>query len=84
MSYEPEDYIILDDEEEETPKLDRERISLPKIGFPRLSKSRKENDDAIEDQGQFIEDGFEITLDGTHTFDSVSYTHLTLPTSDLV
>ena len=69
MSDEPEDYIILDDEEEETPKLDRERISLPKIGFPRLSKSRKENDDAIEDQGQFIEDGFEITLDGTHTFD---------------
>ena len=44
----------------------RERISLPKIGFPRLSKPRKEYDDEIEDQGQFMEDGFEITLDGIH------------------
>ena len=69
MSEGPEDYLILDEEEEETPKLNRERISLPKIGFPRLSKPRKEHDDEIEDQGQFMEDGFEITLDGTHTFD---------------
>ena len=69
MSEDPEDYLILDEEEEETPKLNRERISLPKIGFPRLSKPRKEHDDEIEDQGQFMEDGFEITLDGTHTFD---------------
>ena len=69
MSEDPEDYLILDEEEEETPKLGRERISLPKIGFPRLSKPRKGHDDEIEDPEQFIEDGFEITLDGTHTFD---------------
>ena len=65
----PEDYLILDDEEEDTPESERERISLPKIGFPRLSKPRKTHDDGIEDQEQFLEDGFEITLDGTHTFD---------------
>ena len=65
----PEDYLILDDEEENTPESERERISLPKIGFPRLSKPRKTHDDGIEDQEQFLEDGFEITLDGTHTFD---------------
>ena len=64
VSEDPEDYLILDEEEEETPKLDRERISLPKIGFPRLSKPRKEYDDEIEDQGQFMEDGFEITWTG--------------------
>ena len=69
MSEGPEDYLILDEEEEETPKTHRERISLPKIGFPRLSKPRKEHNDEIEDQGQFLEDGFEITLDGIHTFD---------------
>ena len=65
----PEDYLILDDEEEDTPESERERISLPKIGFPRLSKPRKTHDDGIEDKEQFLEDGFEITLDGTHTFD---------------
>ena len=61
MSEDPEDYLILDEEEEETPKLGLERISLPKIGFPRLSKPRKGHDDEIEDPEQFIEDGFEIT-----------------------
>ncbi|MGB0832285.1 MAG: hypothetical protein ACPGRV_00620, partial [Candidatus Thalassarchaeaceae archaeon] len=69
MSEGPDDYLILDEEEEEAPKMGRERISLPKIGFPRLPKPRKEHDDEIEDQGQFMEDGFEITLDGIHTFD---------------
>ena len=69
MSEDPEDYLILDEEEEETPKLDRERIFLPKIGFPRLSKPRKDHDDEIEYVEQFTEDGFEISLDGTHTFD---------------
>ena len=69
MSEDSEDYLFLDEEDEEPPKLSRERISLPKIGFPRLSKSRIEPNDEIEDEEQFIEDGFEISLDGTHTFD---------------
>ena len=69
MSEDSEDYLFLDEEDEEPRKLSRERISLPKIGFPRLSKSRIEPNDEIEDEEQFIEDGFEISLDGTHTFD---------------
>ncbi len=69
MSEDSEDYLFLDEEDEEPPKLSRERISLPKIGFPRLSKSRIEPNDEIEDEEHFIEDGFEISLDGTHTFD---------------
>ena len=69
MSEDSEDYLFLDEEDEEPPKLSRERISLPKIGFPRLSKSRIEPNDEIEGEEQFIEDGFEISLDGTHTFD---------------
>ena len=69
MSEDSEDYLFLDEEDEEPPKLSRERISLPKIGFPRLSKSRIETNDEIEDEEQFMEDGFEISLDGTHTFD---------------
>ena len=69
MSEDSEDYLFLDEEDEEPPKLSRERISLPKIGFPRLSKSRIEPNVGIEDEEQFIEDGFEISLDGTHTFD---------------
>ena len=69
VSEDSEDYLFLDEEDEEPPKLSRERISLPKIGFPRLSKSRIEPNDEIEDEEQFIEDGFEISLDGTHTFD---------------
>ena len=69
MSEDSEDYLFLDEEDEEPRKLSRERISLPKIGFPRLSKSRIEPNDEIEDEEHFIEDGFEISLDGTHTFD---------------
>ena len=69
MTGDSEDYLFLDDEEEETPKSGRDRISLPKIGFPRLSKPRIENNNVIEDQENPIEDGFEISLDGTHTFD---------------
>tara|TARA_B100000459_G_scaffold118732_1_gene71464 strand:+ start:838 stop:3537 length:2700 start_codon:yes stop_codon:yes gene_type:complete len=69
VSEDSEDYLFLDEEDEEPPKLSRERISLPKIGFPRLSKSRIEPNDEIEDEEHFIEDGFEISLDGTHTFD---------------
>ena len=69
MPEDSEDYLFLDEEEEETPKSGRDRISLPKIGFPRLSKPRIENNNVIEDQENPIEDGFEISLDGTHTFD---------------
>ena len=69
MTGDSEDYLFLDEEEEETPKSGRDRISLPKIGFPRLSKPRIENNNVIEDQENPIEDGFEISLDGTHTFD---------------
>ena len=54
-----EDYLILDDGGEDIPKLERERISLPKIGFPRLSKPRKAHDDRIEDQWEFLDDHFE-------------------------
>ncbi len=69
MPEDSEDYLFLDEEEEETLKSGRDRISLPKIGFPRLSKPRIENNNVIEDQDNSIEDGFEISLDGTHTFD---------------
>ena len=69
MTGDSEDYLFLDEEEEETPKSGRDRISLPKIGFPRLSKPRIENNNVIEDQENPIEDGFEISLDGTYSFD---------------
>ena len=69
MFEDSEDYLILDDGGEDIPKLERERISLPKIGFPRLSKPRKAHDDGIEDEWEFLDDDFEISLDGTHTFD---------------
>ncbi len=69
MPEDSEDYLFLDEEEEETLKSGRDRISLPKIGFPRLSKPRIENNNVIEDPDNSIEDGFEISLDGTHTFD---------------
>ena len=69
MTGDSEDYLFLDEEEEETPKSGSDRISLPKIGFPRLSKPRIENNNVIEDQENPIEDGFEISLDGTYSFD---------------
>jgi len=64
-----EDYLFLDEEEEATPKVSKERLTLPKIGFPSLSKSRIDTSEEIEEQEQDWEDGFEISLDGTHNFD---------------
>ena len=44
------------------PKWAEKEYHSQRLDFPRLSKPRKEYDDEIEDQGQFMEDGFEITL----------------------
>ncbi|MCH1592188.1 MAG: cation transporter, partial [Candidatus Thalassarchaeaceae archaeon] len=71
MSDDSEDYLILDDEGEgEKPAAKiRGIISLPKIGVSSLPSLRRTPKETIENLVQSEENGFEVSLDGTHQFD---------------